>query len=267
MDSRHRKGAKSRANTHYSDGRYYDQTYRRRRDDVRFYVERALGSGGPVLELGTGTGRVAWAIARAGVEVVALDDSEPMLARARDKAERLPRSVQNRVEFRRGDLRTLRLKRRFALVIAPFHVWNHLYTQDDVTRGFRTAHHHLRPRGKFVFDVLVPDPATLARDPTKRYRGGLVPHPRDGGKYRYGEFFHYDTASQVETVTMDFEHPSDPSLSFCTKLTQRHFFPAELAALVEHHGFTIDSHTGDFGDERITRATETQVVVARRRSR
>ncbi|MEM7138888.1 MAG: class I SAM-dependent methyltransferase [Myxococcota bacterium] len=267
MAKRRDNGPKSGANSHYSDGRYYDQTYRRRREDVRFYVERAVASGGPVLELGTGTGRVALSIARAGLEIVAVDDSAFMLSRAQDKAERLPRAVRNRVEFRRGDLKRLRLKRRFALVIAPFHVWNHLYTHADITRGFRTAHHHVRPRGRFVFDVLVPDPVTLGRDPTRRYRGGLVPHPRDGEKYRYGEFFHYDTASQVETVTMDFEHPSDRSRSFCTKLTQRHFFPAELASLVEHHGFTIDSHTGDFRGERITRATETQVVVARRRTR
>ena len=57
--------------SHYEDPAYYDQTYRRRREDVRFYRERieALLGGGdePILELGVGTGRVALGLARAGI--------------------------------------------------------------------------------------------------------------------------------------------------------------------------------------------------------
>ena len=52
---------------HYGDPAYYEQTYRRRIDDVAFYVTRAQKSGGPVLEYGIGHGRVALPIARHGV--------------------------------------------------------------------------------------------------------------------------------------------------------------------------------------------------------
>ena len=259
-----RKGVRraTGSEAHYEDGRYYDQAYRRRRHDVRFYTDLALDSGGPVLELGVGTGRVALAIGKAGIDVVGVEPMAPMLARARERLAKLPRSSRHRIELREGTLERLRLRRRFPLVIAPFNVWMHLYTREDIERGFATVRHHLEPRGRFAFDVLLPDPISLAREPSKRYRGGNLPHPRDGFRYRYSEYFSYDPFSQIETVMMDFEHPDDKRLSFCTPLTQRQFFPAELEALLHYNGFKVDSHTGDFDGAPIRAATESQVVVA-----
>lgn len=253
------------AEAHYEDGRYYDQAYRRRRHDVRFYVELARKNGGPVLELGVGSGRVALAIAEAGVEVVGVDPMEPMLERAKERVARLPKAARERIELRRGSLERLRLRRRFPLVIAPFNVWMHLYTREQIERGFATVRHHLEPKGRFVFDVLLPDPITMARNPGRRYRGGEVPHPRGGVKYRYSEYFSYEPMTQIETTILDFEHPTKKSESFCTPLSQRQFFPAELEALLHYNGFVVESHTGDFSGQAITAATESQVVVARLR--
>jgi hypothetical protein len=141
----------------------------------------------------------------------------------------------------------------------------HLYTRREIERGFATVRHHLEKKGRFAFDVLLPDPASLAREPSRRYRGGQVPHPRDGSRYRYSEYFSYDPFAQIETVMMDFEHPDDGRRSFCTPLTQRQFFPAELEALLHYNGFTVESHTGDFKETAIDAATESQVVIAKLR--
>ena len=265
MPKRDEMAAPIGSQAHYLDGRYYDQAYRRRRHDVRFYAGLAVESGGPVLELGAGTARVAQAIAKEGIDIVCVEPMEPMLAQARERLARLPRQVRAHVELRKGNLESLRLRRRFPLVIAPFNVWMHLYTREQVERGFATVRHHLTRSGRFVFDVLLPDPISLARDPSRRYRGGEVPHPRNGVRYRYGEYFSYDPLTQIETIIMDFEHPEDAASSFCTPLTQRQFFPAELEALLHYNGFTIESHTGDFQGKPITAATESQVIVARLR--
>jgi SAM-dependent methyltransferase len=254
------------AEAHYEDGRYYDQAYRRRRHDVRYYVDLAVKSGGPVLELGAGTGRVSLAIAKAGVDVVAVEPMGPMLARAEEQRAKVRAAARERVELRQGDLERLRLRRRFPLVIAPFNVWMHLYTREQLERGFATVRHHLTPKARFVFDVLLPDPVSMARDPAKRYRGGHVPHPRGDAKYRYSEYFSYDPMTQIETTIMDFEHPTRKAASFCTPLTQRQLFPAELEALLHYNGFVVESHTGDFTGKPITAATESQVLVARLRA-
>jgi len=218
-----------------------------------------------VLELGAGTGRVALAIAKSGIDIVGVETMAPMLEQARQRLGRLPRAVRDRIELRAGDIERLRLRRKFPLVIAPFNVWMHLYTREEIERGFATARHHLAPEGRFAFDVLLPDPIGLARNPSKRYRGGQVPHPRDGVRYRYSEYFSYDPFTQIETILMDFEHPDEGDESFCTPLTQRQFFPAELEALLHYNGFVVESHTGDFDGRPITAATDSQVVVARAR--
>ncbi len=218
-----------------------------------------------MLELGAGTARVALAIAKSGIEVVCVEPMQPMRARAEERLARVPDETRNRVELRRGSLESLRLRRRFPLVIAPFNVWMHLYTRKQIERGFATVRHHLEPHGRFVFDVLLPDPASLGRDPSKRYRGGRVPHPRDGARYLYSEYFSYDPMTQIQTVMMDFQHPDDDARSFCTPLTQRQFFPAELESLLHYNGFIVESHTGDFEDTPIAATTESQVIVARLR--
>jgi SAM-dependent methyltransferase len=262
---RRQRDSATGSEAHYEDGRYYDQAYRRRRQDVRFYTDLAIESGGPVLELGVGTGRVALAIAKAGVDVVGIDPMSPMLEQAHQRLERLPRAARDRVELRQGEIGRLRLRRKFPLVIAPFNVWMHLYTRQQIERGFATVRHHLEADGRFAFDVMLPDPISLARVPSKRYSGGEVPHPRDGARYRYSEYFSYEPLSQVTTVIMDFEHPHAKEQSFCTPLTQRQFFPAELEALLYYNGFDLQSHTGDFDGGPITSAAESQVLIARLR--
>jgi SAM-dependent methyltransferase len=249
----------------YRDARYYDHVYRRRRADVRFYVEMARRHGGPVLELGAGSGRVALELARAGIDVVAVDRMQPMLARARERAAALPRRARERIEIRRGDLRRLRLRRRFPLVIAPFNVFMHLYDRRDVERALSTCRHHLRPRGRLVFDVMVPEVDALAESPGKIFRGRPVKHP-DGHRYRYMESTHYDPVHQIRTVNMFLEREDDASKRQLIPLAHRQFFPAELEALLHYNGFRVEQRYGDFELRPFDGQGESQIVVARPRS-
>lgn len=257
----HREGTKA----HYRNARYYDQTYRRRREDVRYYTAFAARCGGPVLELGVGTGRVALSVAEAGVEVVGVDLMQPMLDRAEDRLARKSRLVRERVELLRGDLLKVRLGRRFPLVFAPFNVFMHLYDRRDLERALATVREHMTPRGRFVFDVLLPDPRALSRSPDKIYRLGTVKDPADGRRYRYRESFDYDAASQVLSIQMIFQAEDDPTDLRVTPLAHRQLFPAELETLLHHNGFVVEEHLGDFGGELLDERAESQVVVARLR--
>lgn len=247
----------------YHDPRWYDHTYRRYRDDVDFYVRLASRLGGPVLELGVGTGRVALALAEAGVDVVGIDRSREMLERARERLAKRPRRVRERIELRQGDMRTLRLRRRFSFVMAPFNAFQHLHEQGDIEGALATCRRHLGPNGRLAFDVLMPDPASMARDPSRFYKCRPVVHPRDGRRYAYAEAFAYDHARQVQTVTMRFTDLEDSSRVFFSRLSQRQFFPRELSALLRYNGFELLSHDGGFRGEPLDDYTESQVVVAR----
>ncbi|WP_432927125.1 class I SAM-dependent DNA methyltransferase [Microbispora sp. CA-135349] len=124
-------------------------------------VERVsrLAEGGPVLEFGIGTGRLALPLAARGVTVAGVDGSPDMVAVLRDKpgGDLIPVTV--------GDFSEVRVEGRFALVLLAFNTVFALPSQDAQVRCFRNAAAHLRPGGRFVVEAWVPDPAAF-RDRT-----------------------------------------------------------------------------------------------------
>jgi SAM-dependent methyltransferase len=247
----------------YARPRYYDHAFRAHRRDLAFYADLGSRTAGPVLELGAGTGRVTFALLRAGISVTAVDLSEAMLARAEERVQRLPAAERARLQLRQGDLRSMRLNRKFKLVIAPFNLLMHMYTLDDVEAALRSVRAHLAPGGAFVFDVLNPDFGVLRRSPSRFYRCRPVLDPSDGHRYAYAEQFAYDAASQLQTVSMHFQRLDKPSIERTTPLVLRCFFPQELHTLLRYNGFSVERHEGDFAGEPLSADSESQVLVAR----
>jgi len=133
------------------------------RADVRFYVEAARECGGPVLELGCGTGRILVPTARAGVEIAGLDASEGMLDARRRRLRAEPPEVQGRVSLHRGDLRDFDLARAFRLVTIPFRPFQHLITVAEQLACLGAIRRHLTTDGRLVFDVFNPSIHNLAK--------------------------------------------------------------------------------------------------------
>lgn len=250
---------------HYEDAVYYDLAYRRRRADVRLYRELALSYGGPVLELGVGTGRVALALAEAGVEVVGIEPVPAMLRHAKEKAAALPRAARACVTLRRGDATKLRLGRKFSLVTAPFNVFMHLYTREQLEQALATVRAHLKPRARFVFDVSMPDLRLMTRTPGRLYRGPDVVHPTTSARYQYFEAFEYDPVRQVQMISMVFQNLNDLGDMRSLPLSQRQFFPEELKQLLHYNGFTLEHMWGDFDKSPLSAESESQIVVAHAR--
>jgi SAM-dependent methyltransferase len=130
----------------------YDPWSRSVKEDVDFYVEHALASGGPVVELAVGTGRIAIPIARAGIPVIGVDSSPGMLEIAREASA----DVMHLVDLRVGDLTDPPVTELVPLVICPFRSLLHMQSEDEKLRALRAAHRLLEPRGAFVFDVFAP---------------------------------------------------------------------------------------------------------------
>jgi SAM-dependent methyltransferase len=124
-------------------------------EDISFYVEEALAAGGgPVLELGVGTGRIAIPTAMAGVHVIGVDSSAEMLAVCRQRAEEA--AIADRLDLRLGDLRRPPVDERVGLVTCPFRAYLHLATDDERLEALAAARDRLRPDGRLVFDVFAP---------------------------------------------------------------------------------------------------------------
>src|SRR5678816_4464310 len=111
---------------------FYDHVPRyATRPDVDFYVRAAAESGGPVLELGCGTGRILIPTARSGVEIAGLDAAAGMLDACRRRLQAEPAEVRGRVRLHHGDLRSFDLGHSFRLLTIPCRPFQHLVTVED----------------------------------------------------------------------------------------------------------------------------------------
>jgi SAM-dependent methyltransferase len=123
-------------------------------EDISFYVEEALAAGGPVVELGVGTGRIAIPTAMAGVKVIGVDSSAGMLAVCGERARQA--GVGELLDLRQGDLRRPPVTDRVRLVTCPFRAFLHLSSDEDRLEALTAARGLLEPGGRLVFDVFAP---------------------------------------------------------------------------------------------------------------
>jgi SAM-dependent methyltransferase len=174
----------------------YDAVYSYVRDDIPFYIEAARESGGPVLELGCGTGRVSIPIAEAGIDVIGLDSSPAMLGAARRKAQRIAPD-SGVLTFVQADMRDFSLDSEFALVIIPFRGYLSLLTVEDQTRTLVNIKGHLAPGGRLVFNIFVPDLNMLVQEGDVSYHLRDVTDPETGARYVLWHQSSYDNHNQI----------------------------------------------------------------------
>jgi SAM-dependent methyltransferase len=137
--------------------KYYDAAYDAMNlVDAPFYVDLAKETGGPVLEIGCGTGRVLLPTAREGIEIYGLDNSAPMLAVLKQNIARENPEVQKNITLHAGDMRDFRLNRKFALVTIPFRPLQHMFTVPDQVAALKSAAAHVEDGGILAFDVYYP---------------------------------------------------------------------------------------------------------------
>ena len=224
----------------------YDPWSRSVTEDVEFYVEHALASGGPVVELAVGTGRIAIPVARAGIDVIGVDSSPGMLAVARAAAEEA--GVADRLDLRVGDLREPPVSERVPLVLCPFRTLLHMETEDEKLRALRAARSLLEPGGSFVFDVFTP-----SREDIEETDGlWLEREP--------GIFERADWDETARTLSLSVRSDDGSAITF-----RLHWLSApEWSRLLDVAGLEVEAVYGWF-DRRPQDGEEDMVFVTRRR--
>ena len=124
--------------------------------DIAFYIDCAKRYGSPVLELGVGTGRIAWALAEAGFEVVGIDRSKGMLDAARRKGEAQDEAVRRRLDLIAADITSFDIGQAFPLALLPFSTFQHLALPRQQRTCLIGIHRHLESGGRLVMDIFDP---------------------------------------------------------------------------------------------------------------
>ena len=234
--------------------------------ETSFYVDLARESGGPVLEIGVGTGRLAIPAASAGVNVTGLDLSQAMLDRADAKLRRnLP--LTGTLSLVRADMREFDLGKSFPLVTIPSNTLLLALSQENQLRTLRCAARHLERDGRLVFDVFIPGPDLLADRETTPFVWGATAHPDTGNVVVMSAMSRTDGASQINRETQFFvEYDRAGRIIRRAELPidLRYLFAAECHALIEQAGLVAENVLGGFDGQPLSEDSEEMIFICRR---
>ena len=222
----------------YYDLLYRDKDYAAEAEYVAGLIHKFHPAAQSILELGSGTGKHACLLVDQGYRVHGIELSQEMLVQSQSLAIK-KNFTDDRLSFTAGDIREIRLDKRFDAVIALFHVISYQTTNKDVMAAFQTARHHLKPGGIFIFDIWY-GPAVLTQRPEVRIKrmtdekievtrlAEPVLHPNENlVDVNYHVFVrHRETGSVSELKETHI---------------MRYFFQPEIEFLAQAAGFTIQN--------------------------
>jgi SAM-dependent methyltransferase len=218
--------------------------------DIDFYRRLARETGGPILDVGCGTGRVAAALVADGHEVVGIDLSAPMLRLAEQRRAALPAEEAARLSFHHADMATLDLGRDFALVVTPSRVFQFMLTTDAQRQALAALRSHLRPDARLVLDLFDPLLDYVVPGAEATARGGEVVHPTTGNRVTWEVTGRrLDPALQLiveEWTASEIDAAGEVLRTDTERLTLRWSLRSEMRLLFELAGLKVVADYGDF---------------------
>lgn len=255
----------------YADAERYDFEYGTAGVDLPFYAALAA-HGDHVLDVATGTGRVALALAEAGFDVTAVDVNADMLAVARNKGAGLTDQAgetdEAQVTWVEQDARELRLRGKFDLAVIGGNALQQFLTDADRTAVLKSIYRHLNAGGTLAFAIRFPHASELAR----RVETPEIWHSYTdaaGSQVVVSGTQRYDAAAQVMTHETYRQYAVDgTAASAPTTTSLRYSFPQELQAALEAARFEVEAVYADFAGtplDAVTAETASALVVVARK--
>jgi SAM-dependent methyltransferase len=236
--------------------------------DVDLYLALAARTGGPVLELGVGSGRVTVPLAEAGHEVTAVDHEPAALERARARATAAGRAVAERITLVEADIESLELpgSPRFRLGLIALNTLLLLERRDRQAAAFETLRRHLAPGGLAVVDVWLPDGDDLARFDGRLSLEYVRTDPETGRLITKTASARHDAATGTVELTVIYEEglPGDPAARWVRRDRLRLVGADELGVLATSAGLRVETLAGDRDLSPFGPGSERVVLVAER---
>jgi SAM-dependent methyltransferase len=222
--------------------------------DVPFYFELLSNYGGPILELGCGTGRLTIPIASKGYDVSGLDISESMLEEAKHKANNLKLNI----EFVLADMRNFNLSKKFSLILLPFDTICNLYDYESLVACFNCVKRHLTAEGRFIIDVNNPNLNKLIMPKAEKRFKTKYKNPFSDGYVELSISNLYDSVSQINYCKWYFKNQNEEVVQ---DLNRRIYFPQELDNYLKYSDFIIEDKFGGFDKSPFTSTSKKQIIV------
>jgi SAM-dependent methyltransferase len=236
--------------------------------DLDLYLAVAERTGGPLLELGVGSGRLAVPLAASGFDVTGVDLDEAMLDRPRSAADAAGQGTAGRLTLVTGDVREVRLPDAgtYRLAFIPLNSLFLMGSRADQARAVATLAGHLAPGGLAVVDCWLPEAEDLAR-----YDGRLVlewirTDPASGHTVTKSGSAVWDAGRNSVGLTTIFESgpQGQPPVRWVRVDRLRLVSPEELAAMAEAAGLRVETLAGGYDLGPLEHGSERVVMLARK---
>ena len=241
----------------------YDLDHAGYADDIELYLRLAEVVGDPILELGSGTGRVLVPLVAAGHRVTGLDRSPAMLDRAR--AAITATEYVDRITLWEGEMTAADSAPGgpFGLAIFSLNGLLHLASQREQREALTAARRALDPRGMLVIDALNPVPDLLASFDGRVAHEGSWQLPDGSRVDRFAARTHAPAAQRIDTdLWYDIVGAGDALRRMRTSFSMRYLVPSELELLLELTGFVEWKLYGSYDLDPFDDASERLILTA-----
>ena len=241
---------------------YYDLVHAHVKSDIPLYLSLARESGGPILELGCGSGRTLVPLAEAGFEIVGLDNSKAMLARARERIR--AGGLEGSVQLMEGEMVSFDLGKRFPLITVPFNTWMHLSGQQTQAESLRCIARHLLPGGQLVIDLPAPSTIVDVEHDGSMVLEGIFPGRVPGERLLQFSSTKLDMEQQILHVTWIYDLvKSDGAVKRTVAPMQLcYLFPRQAKSSLKTAGLAFKAFWGDHNRTPYSAASKNLIILA-----
>jgi ubiquinone/menaquinone biosynthesis C-methylase UbiE len=259
----------------------YELTHGDKDDDLSLYLEYAAHIGSPILEIGSGTGRVTLTLARAGYTVYGIDLSENMLNIARKKILQNPPEVQQKIELVQQDMCELNIPgRKFVLALMPYGEFAHVLERERQEAALNAVCRHLQKNGVLIIGMSNWD----AHEERISFKGSGISRWGHSMPLKYEGIF-YDKKNN-RLITRYIARGYDPSVQtaihvYIHEITDqdghliarktnvlpiRYIFRYEMELLLEKAGFVVENIFGYYDKSEFKQDSKRMIFVARKKA-
>lgn len=246
---------------------YYDTEWRNLVQDIPFLVEEAKKTGGPILELACGTGRITLPLAREGHEIWGIDNSPKMLQILDRKLKNEPPDVAKKIHFSTQEMQKFDIDQKFRLIIIPFNSFLLLTDRDDLDKCLLSCSEHLEDDGKLIIDIFSPNfEMCAAKEPKMQFlQHFYVPNLKK--VVVQWEYATRDMAKQL--IDIDFLYEEYDQNGEVTKKTNKLkmslIFRYEMEYLLEKNGFDVINVYGDYDRSEFSQESPQIVCICKKK--
>ena len=245
--------------------RFFDADNAGFQDDLDLVQAYAQRTGGPILELGCGTGRLLAPLLDAGLEVTGVDVSAGMLEVAQSKLDAL--GAKARCRLIAGDYTQIDLQGPYPLAISAMNTFMHLVDPAAQLGALRHWRKHLKPGGLLILDLFNPDVAELATLDGHLQLEKTWLDTDTGCTVMKQVSRTLDQINQLVHVTFVYDElaPDGALHRSLSEFDMRYLWPAEAQLLLDIAGYRMEAMYGDWDLSDLVDGSPRLIIVAERK--